>query len=91
MRPAGYARIALLASLQAGVVGTFDALARHAGVPEHQARQTLGNLRREGVVCARRCHVASTVAATPPQRARAVYAPAPPVFDALGFMQQVWR
>lgn len=92
MRPSGQARIALLAVLQAGTVGAFDALAHAAGVPVVQARQTLGNLRREGVVAAKRdaqhCHV--------PQRARAVYSLArepafDSAFDALSFTRQVWR
>ena len=39
-KPAGPVRLALLAALQAGVVGTLDALARHAGVPADKARIT---------------------------------------------------
>ena len=89
MRPAGQARIALLAVLQAGNVGAFDVLANAAGVPAHQARQTLGNMRREGVVQSRR-HANDCIA---PQRVRAVYALAShsSPFDALAYMRQAWR
>lgn len=91
MRPAGYARLALLAALQAGSTGTFEALALRAGVPERQARQTLGNLRREGVIQAHRptCH-----AIAQPQRLRAIYAPVNPhnqPIDVLRFAAVAWR
>lgn len=91
MRPAGSARLALLALLQAGAVGTFDALANYARVPEHQARHTLKNLSREGVVVARRNATAGGIF---PQRQRAVYAAASAndsPFDSLNFARQVWR
>lgn len=49
MRPAGAARAALLAVLQAGFVGHCEVIARQAGVPHHQARRTMENLCREQV------------------------------------------
>lgn len=91
MRPAGNARLALLAVLQAGASGTFDALARYAQVPERQAQQTLWHLSREGVVIARRNATAGGIF---PQRQRAIYAPAAAndsPFDSLNFARQVWR
>ena len=91
MRPPGQARKALLEVLHAGASGTFDALARYARVPERQAQQTLWDLRREGVVVARRNAAAGGVF---PQRQRAVYAPAAAndsPFDSLNFARQVWR
>lgn len=97
MRPAGSARLALLAVLQAGTSGTFDALARYAKVPERQAQQTLWDLRREGVVVARRNAAAGGIF---PQRQRAEYvhytscafgAANDKVFDSLNFARQVWR
>jgi DNA-binding IscR family transcriptional regulator len=80
----------LLAALQAGAVGTFDTLARHAGVPEMQARQTLGNMRREGVIATQR---PAATGSTFPQRLRAIYTPASndTAFDVLSFARQVWR
>lgn len=48
MRPAGDIRTALLQALCAGAVGTFDAIAAHAGVPPSAAQNTLATLRREG-------------------------------------------
>jgi len=90
MRPAGQARIALLAVLQAGTVGAFDALAHAAGVPVVQARQTLWNMRREGIVAAKR----DTANSLAPQRQCAIYALAPAndsPFDALAFARQAWR
>jgi len=87
-RPMGPVRAALLAVLQQGVVGTFDALAQHTGLPAHQVRHTLYNLRREGVVATSRPTCLSQ-----PQRARAIYHPAntTPAFDALRFVADVWR
>ena len=92
MRPAGPARLALLAVLQAGAVGTFDALARQAQVPVSQARQTLKNLRYQGAVDSIR---PSAHNCGQPQRARAIYQQAANdgacAFDALSFVRQVWR
>lgn len=90
MRPAGQTRAALLAVIHAGTSGTFDALARYAKVPERQAQQTLWDLRREGVVVARRNATAGGIF---PQRQRAIYTPAAndAPFDALNFARQVWR
>lgn len=92
MRPAGPVRIALLAVLQTGAVGTFDVLARHVGAPERQARQVLWDLRREGRVAAIRPAPAGSVF---PQRERAIYCRAAAndgvAFDALGFARQAWR
>lgn len=50
MRPAGSVRFALVQALFEGAVGTFDALAVHAGVTPAQAQHTLSALRREGKV-----------------------------------------
>ena len=52
MRPAGTARVALVAVLQAGVVGHCEVIAQRAGVPTTQARYTLKNLCREKVAAA---------------------------------------
>lgn len=95
MRPAGCARIALLAALQAGAVGTFDVLARHAGVPERQARYTLANLSRECIAKVQRHRGCGVF----PQRAKAIYSyndaalnlPPERPLDALSFARQVWR
>lgn len=91
MRPAGQVRVALLAVLQAGIVGTFDVLARHANVPESQARQTLWDLRREGLATSSRPR---PIGAGRPQHLRAIYAPAANdggPFDPVSFARQVWR
>lgn len=79
----------LLAVLQCGITGTFDALARHIGAPEHQVRQTLKNMRRAGQIDAIRAEHHHPH----PQRARAIYAPARPqqALDALDFLRQAWR
>lgn len=92
MRP-GTSRIAIFAVLQAGVVGTFDAIAQHAGIPEHHARTTLKNLRREGQVAV---HCTSASRAARAGRPRVVYGlasatPDAPAFDSLAFACQVWR
>jgi predicted ArsR family transcriptional regulator len=91
MRPPGQCRQALLAVIGAGVTGTFDALARHAQVPERKAQQTLWDLRREGLVVAQRCAAACDIA---PQRQRAIYTPSTAndsQFNSLNFARQVWR
>ena len=96
MRPAGSCRLALLAVLQSGAVGTFDTLARHAGVPELQAKYTLANLCRERVV---RLYARADKHGVFPQRGRGLYAhtatlPTEPdnqPLDALRFAAQVWR
>lgn len=41
-------RAAIMQALCAGAVGTYDALAAHAGVAPAQAQITLGHLAREG-------------------------------------------
>ena len=94
-RPAGPVRVALLAVLQAGVVGTFDAMARHAGVPPEKARFVLDNLRREGVACSWQMDIA---AGCPVKRrvGRPPVVYGPPVvdvgpLDALAFVRQAWR
>lgn len=95
MRPAGPCRLALLAALQAGAVGTFETLARHAGVPEPQAKYTLANLSRECIAKVQR-HSGHSVF---PQRAKAIYSyndaalnlPLERPLDALRFASQVWR
>lgn len=91
MRPFRTSRLALLCVLQRGYSGTFDQLAEFAGVCERQAQQTLWNLRREGLVQARRpnCHIS-----TQPQRARVIYSRLNPVdkpIDALRFTSVAWR
>lgn len=94
-RPAGPVRVALLAALQAGVVGTFDAMARHAGVPPEKARMTLDTLRREGVACSWQVDIsAGCPAKRRVGRPPVVYGP--PVIDAgpldaLAFVRQAWR
>ena len=92
MKP-GTTRIALLAVLQAGVVGTFDAIAHHAGIPEHHARTTLKNLRREGLVAV---HCTAGQRAARAGRPRVAYGMPSAVasaqaFDSLAFARQVWR
>lgn len=95
MRPPGPCRLALLAVLQAGAVGTFAALARQAQVPEQQAKYTLANLSRECVAKTQR-HSGHSVF---PQRAPAIYSynsaasaqPPERPLDALRFAAQVWR
>lgn len=88
MRP-GDTRIALLAVLQAGVVGTFDAIAVHAGIPAHKASVTLRHLSREG-----HAQPVASVATGGVGRPRVVYAATQgkrPPFDSLAFACQVWR
>jgi hypothetical protein len=68
-----YVRSALVHALRAGAVGTFDVLARHAGLsPEHapSAQITLANMAREGKVIVTH----TQQAARTPGRPRAVYA-----------------
>ena len=93
-RTAGPVRVALLAALRAGVVGTFDAMARHAGVPPEKARITLDSLRRDGVACSSRLDSPSYPSKRKVGRPPVVYGP--PVvdcgpLDALAFVRQVWR
>lgn len=96
MRPAGPCRLALLAALQAGAVGTFETLARHAGVPELQAKYTLANLSRE---CIARAQRYSSHSSASPRHAKAIYSyndaalnlPPDRPLDALRFAAQVWR
>lgn len=83
-------RATLLALLQAGAKGTFDVLARQAGLPERQARRTLENLCRE--------RIAASHGKQPGQRRvgrpRTIYGPPHPVVcsaDVLSFARQVWR
>lgn len=94
-RPAGSVRLALLATLQAGVVGTFDAMARHAGVPPEKARFVLDNLRREGVACSWRSDIPVCPAKRRVGRPPVVYGPQAVLdggsLDALAFVRQAWR
>lgn len=89
MRPAGAARLTILALLQGGTVGSFDAIASAAALPEQQAINTLKNLRREGLV--------RPVGRDTRHRRRVVYAPAAACepFDALAdaasHLRTVWR
>lgn len=93
-KPAGPVRLALLAALQAGVVGSLDALARHAGVPADKARITLANLRREGVACSWRSDIPVCPAKRRVGRPPVVYG-CPAIgggsLDALAFVRQAWR
>jgi len=92
MRPMGEVRCALVQALCDGVVGTFDALAAHAGVPIDKAQRTLGCLRREGKVA-----VQSTVhVAAQRGRPRLVYrlASSPPItrhWDLDRTLSSAWR
>lgn len=92
MRP-GSARVALLAVLQAGVVGTFDAIAHQAGIPAHQARTTLWNLRREGHICAHPMPADASAGAGRPRVAYEVAQSRPDAlpFDSLAFARHAWR
>lgn len=92
MKP-GSARAALLAVLRSGVVGTFDAIAHHAGIPAHQARITLWNLRREGHVCAHPLPSGPSARAGRPRVAYGVadFAQTAQPFDSLAFACQAWR
>lgn len=94
-KPAGPVRLALLAALQAGVVGTLDAMARHAGVPADKARITLANLRREGVACSWRSDIPVCPAKRRVGRPPVVYGPQAAIdggsLDALAFVRQAWR
>lgn len=95
MRPVGPCRLALLAALQAGAVGTYETLALHAGVPELQAKYTLDNLRRK---CIAKVHRHRDHGGFP-QYAKAIYSyndaalnpPPDRPLDALRFAAQVWR
>ena len=85
--------MALLAVMQAGVVGTFDAIARQAGIPEHHARTTLKNLRREGLVAV---HCTAGHRAARAGRPRVAYGlpsatASAQAFDSLAYARQVWR
>lgn len=70
MRPVGEVRAALLHALRSGAVGTFDALAAHAGVEPERAQTTLGHLCREGGVVVKATHQPEARRGRP----RAVYA-----------------
>lgn len=89
-RPHSPARQALLHALHSGASGTWEALARHAGVEPHKARRILDNMRRHGALVAQ-----APPPGTGPRtvgRPRAIYAPvAPARFDSLSYAQQVWR
>jgi len=78
-RPMGHARSALISALRSGAQGTFDVLARHAGICPAQARIVLHKLRRDGLVAVQgRASVAGA------GRPRSVYGVNRP-FDSLGF------
>ena len=92
--PAQPVRAALLATLQAGVVGTFDAIARHAGHPERQVSTTLRHMRREGILESSPVRDTSTGQPRRAGRPRVLYGLArnnPGPFDALSFAREVWR
>lgn len=93
-KPAGPVRVALLAALQSGAVGTLDVMARHAGVPPNKARIALDYLRRQGVACSSRLDSPSYPSKRKVGRPPVVYGP--PVvnagpLDALAFVRQAWR
>lgn len=89
-RPHSPARQALLHALHSGASGTWEALARHAGVDPRKARQILANMRRHGAVVAQAPPPGSSPRTV--GRPRAIYAPvAPPQFDSLSYARQVWR
>lgn len=78
-------KTALLATLAAGICGTYSAVAAAAGLPHDAARCALKELRREGRVRSRRL----------PSRGRgagqALYEIHDQPMDALGFALRVWR
>lgn len=90
MRPQGAVRVALLAALQAGAMGTVDAMAAQVGAPMHQVRRTLCHLSREGAASVHR--VAGAASSRTPGRPRVVYGPPQePPCDALAFVLGAWR
>lgn len=93
--PAGPVRVALLAALQAGVVGTVDVMARHAGVPPDKARIALDHLRREGVACSWRVDIPVCPVKRRVGRPSVVYGPQAVLgggaLDALAFVRHAWR
>ena len=82
MREPGPTRQALTRLIDAGVTGSYQVLARAAGLPPDRARAALKEMSRCGKARAgdRRC------AAAP-----AVYGPPAVRLDALAFVRQVWR
>jgi predicted ArsR family transcriptional regulator len=86
-------RAALLAVMHSGVVGTFDVIAHHAGIPAHQARTTLWDMRRAGYVSS---HPLPPVSRVRAGRPRVVYGvaqmhPTAQPIDSLAFACQAWR
>ena len=82
------AREALRGLLASGMRGTFDVFAKHAGVPERTASQTLRHLCLEQLAAVHgrsggHCRVG---------RPRTIYGPPEPAcLDALSFARQAWR
>ena len=87
--PPGDVRKALVEALRSGVSGTFDTLACRVGVDRLEARRTLSNLRRDGVVVALGAEQGERRVGRP----RLVYGVAcnEPSFDALGHLCRGWR
>ena len=94
MSPVGDTHRAMLAALRSGVVGTFDAIASHAGVCPNQARMVLEYFRRCGITQTRHASTCTPTGQRQPGRPRVVHAlraaPAD-VGDPLNFTRQVWR
>lgn len=82
MKPHATARQSLVRLLDAGMTGTYHALAAAAGVPVRTAQATLKELSRCGQARA---------AARARRTAPAVYARAPVQFDTLAYVRQAWR
>ena len=84
------ARLAILGAVEAGAIGTFEALARRASVPPRMARLVVHRLSREGRITP----VDKESLAASAGRPRAVYAlkrdDAQPV-DVLAFVRSCWR
>jgi predicted ArsR family transcriptional regulator len=88
-RPAGPVRRALLQALEAGITGTYEALAAVAGVDAADARATLKEIRRAGLVCGRnRQRRTGRPGAAPAIYGRPGHEAA---MDSLGHVLQVWR
>lgn len=90
----GAARLALLRALQSGVCGAYEAFARHAGISPNQARRTLCNMRREGLVVTH--PIPADAGLRSVGRPRVLYQAAGPLsaarsVDPLAFVRQVWR
>lgn len=86
-RPASAERQVLLACINAGLAGTCDDLAQHAGLPSDQVQRHLKELRRAGQVA----RAGQQRQAGHGGASRAVYAPLQAVVDALAHVRTAWR